>query len=107
MLESKFKAKERKYFEGIGWKFIQLDPGAGVPTGFPDTLVLSPRGYACYTEWKKSKNAKHQPLQDYWNKKLNEMGHDAFFIYPSNVEEWRNGIIRKSNDAISFTGKLS
>ncbi len=96
MLESNFKAKEREHFEGIGWKFIVLDPGGGVPKGFPDTLCLSPNGYSCYVEWKKSKNAKRQALQDYWNKKLNSMGHDAFFVYPENVEEWRNEVKRKS-----------
>jgi len=96
MLESKFKAKQREEFEAIGWKFIQLDPGAGVPTGFPDTLVLSPTGYACYTEWKKSKTAKKQPLQEYWINKLNDMGHDAFLVCPENLEEWRAYAISQS-----------
>lgn len=96
MLESKFKSKQREKFEAMGWKFIQLDPGAGVPTGFPDTLVLSPTGYACYTEWKKAKNAKKQPLQQYWHDKLNLMGHDAYFVSPETLEGWRNEIISKS-----------
>ena len=109
MLESKFKSNQREYFEKQGWKFIQLDPGAGVPTGFPDTLILSPTGYACYTEWKKSKNAKKQPLQEYWNKRLNSMGHDAFFVYPENVEEWRQNVINRSyrQHTFSVARKLS
>lgn len=96
MIESQFKQNIREDFEGIGWKFIVLDPGGGVPMGFPDTLCLSPTGYACYVEWKKAKNAKKQPLQKYWNKKLNSMGHDAFFVYPECVEEWRDYVVRES-----------
>lgn len=93
MLESKFKSKQREYFEGRGWKFITLDPGGGVPTGFPDTLVLSPKGYACYVEWKQSKNAKKQPLQEWWHNQLKLMGHDAYFVYPENVNDWREEIL--------------
>ena len=96
MLESQFKKKEREYFEKLGWKFITLEPGAGVPQGWPDTLVLSPTGYHCFVEWKKSATAERQPLQDYWNKKLNEMGHDALFVYPEIKEEYREHLIRNS-----------
>lgn len=95
MLESKFKTNERINFERLGWKFITLDPGGGVPTGFPDTLVLSPNGYACYTEWKKTKRAKRTPLQAYWHQQLKDMGHDVFFVYPENVNEWREEVLRK------------
>lgn len=93
MLESEFKAKQREEFESRGWKFVQI--GNDAPTGFPDTLCISPNGYSCYVEWKKSKNAKKQPLQDYWNNWLNERGHDAFFVYPTNVDEWREEVLRK------------
>lgn len=108
MIESKFKAKQRGDFEKKGWKFIQLDPGAGVPTGFPDTLVISPTGYCCFIEWKKAKNSAKQPLQEYWNKKLNGMGHDAFFVHPANVQDWRKYVISKSNEyiTVSVSGKL-
>lgn len=92
MKESSFKAKERKELEKLGWKFIQLVAGAGVPQGFPDTLVLSPTGYSCYVEWKRARNAKKQPLQEYWINKLNSMGHDAWFVDPSNVEDWRKHV---------------
>ena len=95
MLESNFKAKKREEFMAMGWVFVQLDPGAGVPTGFPDTLVLSPTGYACYTEWKKSKSANKRPLQKYWHQKLKDMGHDAFFVYPENAEDWKSEILIK------------
>lgn len=90
MLESKFKTKQREYFEGLGWKFITLDAGTGgVPRGFPDTLCLSPLGRVCFVEWKQSKKAKRQPLQEFWNNWLNKNEHRAFFVYPENVEEWR------------------
>ena len=89
MLESTFKKKQRQYFEKLGWRFITLEPGGGVPQGFPDTLVLSPTGYHCFVEWKKSATAEKQPLQEYWNIKLNGMGHDAWFVYPENVQDWR------------------
>ena len=98
MLESTFKKKEREAFEKLGWKFITLEPGAGVPQGWPDTLVLSPTGYHCFVEWKKSATAEKQPLQDYWNKKLNEMGRDAFFVYPENINDWRENAFCKSRE---------
>ncbi len=96
MLESKFKRQEKERFEKLGWVFLTLEPGGGVPMGMLDTLCISPYGYSCYVEWKKSINAKKQPLQDYWHKKLNKMGHDAFFVYPENIGEWRQEITNKN-----------
>ena len=87
MLESKLKSDQRKHYEKLGWKFIQF--GNDAPTGFPDTLCLSPVGNTCFVEWKKTKNAKRQPLQEHWNEKLNDMGHEAWFVYPENLEEWK------------------
>ena len=95
MLESQFKKKQREYFEKLGWKFITLEPGGGEPQGFPDTLVISPTGYHCFVEWKKSATAERQPLQDYWNTKLNSMGHDAFFVSPETVVAWRAEVLKK------------
>lgn len=90
MLESKFKTNQRKDFEKEGWVFVQV--GNDAPTGFPDTLVLSPTGYSCYVEWKQSKNANKRPLQRYWHQKLIDMGHDAYFVYPENVNDWRQEV---------------
>ena len=98
MLESQFKKKQRQYLEKLGWRFITLEPGGGVPLGFPDTIVISPTGYHCFVEWKKSATAEKQPLQAYWNIKLNEMGHDACFVFPENVLDWREDAIRKSRE---------
>ena len=102
MLESQFKKKAREEFEKMGWKFIVLDPGAGVPQGFPDTLAIAPFGYSCFIEWKKSKTAKKQPLQEYWNKWLNEMGQDAFFVYPENYEKWRQDVVNRQYQQHAF-----
>lgn len=95
MLERDFKRKEQERFKKRGWVVIQLVAGSGLPIGFPDTLFLAPNGYRCFVEWKKSKNAKHQPLQDIWNQKLNNMSHDSFFIYPENAEEVLSIIFKK------------
>lgn len=93
MLESKFKSNIRKEFKAKGWVFVQV--GNDAPTGFPDTLCLAPNGYACYVEWKKSKTAKKQPLQQYWHDKLNDMKHDTWFVYPQNVNEFRASVLKK------------
>lgn len=87
MLESKLKSDQRKYFEALGWKFIQFGNEAG--QGWPDTLCLSPQGMVVFVEWKKSKNAKKQPLQQYWHDWLNDRGHHAWFVFPENVEEFK------------------
>ena len=97
MLESKFKDNQRKDFEKLGWKFITTSAGGGVPTGFPDTLCLAPNGYSCHTEWKQSKTASRRALQEYWNKWLNDRGHDAFFVSPENVNQWREEVLRKGS----------
>lgn len=109
MLERNFKKKQREDFTAAGWVFIQLVADSGIPTGFPDTECISPTGYHCYVEWKKSKNAKKQPLQQYWHDKLNLMGHDAYFVSPENVEEWKQDVINKSyqHHALSVARKLS
>lgn len=86
MLEKDFKKKVQKEFTDRSWVVIQLVAGAGIPMGFPDTLLLSPRGLHVFVEWKAKKGAKRQPLQEYWVNKLNIMGHDTMFISPENVD---------------------
>lgn len=98
MLEKDFKKKAKIDLTKQGWRFIELAQDGIIPMGFPDTLCLSPNGYLCFVEWKKAKGAKRQPLQNYWNNKLNEMGHDAFFVYPENYEEWYAEAVRKSGE---------
>lgn len=102
MLERDFKKKVQGDLEKRGWVFIQLVAGAGIPKGFPDTLCIAPNGYHCFVEWKKSKNAERKPLQDYWNVALTKMGHDAFFVSPENVADWREKMmVRGDNESCS------
>lgn len=53
--------------------------------GIPDLSVFYKDKYA-FLECKKSENEKHQPNQDYYVSKINDMSF-ARFIYPENQEE--------------------
>ena len=88
MLESKFQAgliKELKTrFPGC----MVLKNDASYIQGVPDLLVLNNDKWAAL-ECKKSKNAKHQPNQDYYVDKMNEMSYAAY-ICPENKEDILN-----------------
>lgn len=77
-------------------KEIYNDPGNDVVTkfediqGFPDILILHNNQWAML-ECKKSKDSSHQPNQDYYVNKLNNMSF-ASFIYPENKEEVLNDL---------------
>lgn len=58
--------------------------------GRPDILILYRNRWAAL-ECKKEKNAKHQPNQDYYVDKMNDMSYAAF-VYPENVEEILNEV---------------
>lgn len=85
MLESRFQSgliKELKEkFPGC----IVLKNDADYKQGIPDLLVLHENKWAAL-ECKKSANAKHQPNQDYYVGKMNEMSF-ASFICPENKKE--------------------
>lgn len=85
MLESRFQSgliKELKEkFPGC----IVLKNDADYKQGIPDLLVLYENKWAAL-ECKKSANAKHQPNQDYYVGKMNEMSF-ASFICPENKKE--------------------
>lgn len=82
-LESGFQDKLRKelkakYPESLIFKMDQIQ-------GIPDLLIIHNDKYA-FLENKKSANAIHQPNQDYYVDKLNNMSF-ARFIYPENKDE--------------------
>lgn len=85
MLENKFQSKLIKELkkEFPGCMVLKNDPT--YLQGVPDLLVLYKNKWASL-EVKRSANAKHQPNQDYYVDKMNEMSHSAF-IYPENKNE--------------------
>jgi hypothetical protein len=60
--------------------------------GIPDTLILFEDKWALL-EFKKSKDADHQPNQDYYVRLFNEMSFAAF-IYPENANDILNDLCK-------------
>lgn len=85
MLEREFQSrlikKIKKKFDGC--MVVKLD--ANYTQGIPDLLVLFKDKWAAL-EVKKDKNAKHQPNQDYYVRKMNRMSFSRF-IFPENEKE--------------------
>lgn len=84
--------KESKFQKGLIDKIKKTLPGCIVmkndPSyiqGIPDLIVLYGDKWATL-EVKKSEGSSHQPNQDYYVKKMNEMSFSAF-IYPENEQE--------------------
>lgn len=92
MLEKNFQAslikQIRKKFEGC----IVLKTDPNYIQGMPDLLILYKNRWAAL-EVKKSSNAKHQPNQDYYVKKMNKMSF-ARFISPENKETILNELCK-------------
>lgn len=90
MLENKFQSKLIKELkeEFPGCMVLKNDPT--YIQGVPDLLVLYKDRWAGL-EVKKSAKAKHQPNQDYYVNKMNEMSYSSF-IYPENKEEILNDL---------------
>lgn len=80
-MEARFQTKVKKWLERKGAVVLVISPQPGIPTGFPDVLALLPGGGFMALELKRSKTAKHQPLQDYWVERLGDMYYSAF-VYP-------------------------
>ena len=85
-------AREGAYQSKLIKKIKELLPGAMVLKndssylqGVPDLLVLYNDRWGCL-EVKKSANSHHQPNQDYYVEKMNEMSFSAF-IYPDNERQ--------------------
>lgn len=96
MLENKFQSKLIKELkkEFPGCMVLKNDPT--YIQGVPDLLVLYKDKWASL-EVKKSATAKHQPNQDYYVDKMNEMSHSAF-IYPENKDEVLDNLRKAFNE---------
>ena len=83
--ESDFQKKLKKELKEMfpGCIVTKLDPSD--IQGIPDLLILYKDKWATL-ENKKNEKAKHQPNQDYYVDKMNEMSFSRF-IYPENKEE--------------------
>jgi hypothetical protein len=89
-LESKFQKELideiRKLYPGC----IILKNDSSYIQGFPDWTILYNNKWVVL-EAKRNKNAKKQPNQEYYVKRLNDMSFSSF-VYPENKEEVLNGI---------------
>jgi hypothetical protein len=89
-LESKFQKELmdeiRKLYPGC----IILKNDSSYIQGFPDWTILYKNKWVVL-EAKRDKNAKKQPNQEYYVKRLNDMSFSSF-VYPENKEEVLNGI---------------
>jgi hypothetical protein len=84
VLESSYQAK---LIRDLRWRFpgaVILKNDTSYLQGIPDLTVLHGNNWAVL-EVKAHKDAPHQPNQDYYVQKLNEMSFSDF-IYPENEE---------------------
>lgn len=96
MLENKFQSKLikelKKEFPGC----MVLKNDSSYIQGVPDLLVLYKDKWSAL-EVKKNSTAKHQPNQDYYVDKMNEMSHSAF-IYPENKDQVLDDLRKAFNE---------
>lgn len=85
MKESKFQKELIKEIKNRLPGAVILKNDAHYIQGIPDLTILYKKRWALL-ECKKSKNANHQPNQDYYVEKLNDMSFSSF-IFPENKEE--------------------
>lgn len=85
MLEKDFQKKFIRELEAIFDGCILIKNDAGYIQGFPDWTMFYKNKYAVL-EIKKSKNAQHQPNQDYYIDLIDSMGF-ARFVYPENKND--------------------
>lgn len=84
MLENKFQANLIRELKNEFPECIVMKNDSSYIQGVPDLLVLHKDKWASL-EVKRSSNASHQPNQDYYVDKMNEMGFSRF-IYPENKD---------------------
>lgn len=95
MKESKFQSDLKKELRGMFPECIITKLDSGDIQGIPDLLVLYKDKWAVL-ENKRSVNASHQPNQDYYVDKMNNMSF-ASFIYPENKDEVLAKLRKKFN----------
>jgi hypothetical protein len=85
VLESKFQANLIKKLKALFPDCIVMKNDPTYIQGIPDLLVIHGDKWASL-ECKKCANARHQPNQDYYVAKMDEMSF-CRFIYPENEEQ--------------------
>lgn len=85
MLENKFQASLIKKLKNLFQDCVVMKNDASYIQGIPDLIILYKNKWASL-ECKKSANARHQPNQDYYVDKMNEMSFSRF-IFPENEKE--------------------
>lgn len=83
--ENKFQADLIKEIESRFDGSIVTKLDSGHIQGIPDILILYNDRWAAL-ECKKSRNEHHQPNQDWYVEKMNQMSYSSF-IYPENKEK--------------------
>ena len=85
MLENRFQANLVKKLKHLYPDCVVMKNDSSYIQGIPDLLVLYKDKWASL-ECKKTANARHQPNQDYYVGKMDEMSFSRF-IFPENEEE--------------------
>ena len=84
MLENKFQANLIRELKNEFPECIVMKNDSSYIQGIPDLLVLHKDKWASL-EVKRSSNASHQPNQDYYVDKMNDMGFSRF-VCPENKD---------------------
>lgn len=90
MKESEYQANLIKRIKKLLPDSIILKNDPGYKQGIPDLIILNGQRWATL-ECKKSKEARHQPNQDFYVETMNEMSFSSF-IYPENEKEVLDGL---------------
>lgn len=86
MAESSFQKKVADHFRAKGSLVLTISIMSGIPTGFPDLLILSPNGKWALLECKRSATASFRPLQKRMIAKFNRWSY-ARAVFPENWDE--------------------
>lgn len=84
-LESKFQKELMDEIKRLFPGCVVMKNDSEYIQGFPDWTILYGKRWAVL-EAKREKNARHQPNQDYYVAKLDDMSFSRF-VYPENKEE--------------------